>query len=92
MAVPQLVVEASGSIGGSSCLIARQPPSMSPLTAAPAAIAEPAPRSIHVVRCFRRLFTLESSHRLVDTWASVVPTLAGQGESLALPGSAGGPE
>src|SRR4029078_5401744 len=66
-AFPQLVVDDSGSIGGSSCRTARQPPSMSPLIAAPAAIAEPAPTSIHVARCFRRLFTEVSPlarHRL----------------------------
>lgn len=57
MAFPQLVVDASGSMGGSSSRKTRHPPSMSPLTAAPAAMADPAPTSIHVARCFRRLFT-----------------------------------
>jgi hypothetical protein len=44
-------------MGGSSSRNARHPPSMRPLMAAPAAIADPAPTSIHVARCFRRLFT-----------------------------------
>jgi len=57
-AFPQLVVDASGSIGGSSSRIVRQPPSINPVAAAPAAIADPAPTNIHVTRCFRRLFTL----------------------------------
>jgi hypothetical protein len=34
----------------------RQPPSINPLIAAPAAIAEPAPTTIQVARCLRLLF------------------------------------
>jgi hypothetical protein len=56
--LPQLVVDASGSIGGSSSRSARHPPSIKPLTAAPAAIADPAPTIIHVARRLRLLFTL----------------------------------